>query len=270
MKMRVAISILTVCLLTVLLYWLKPLPPQEKLTSLGADPGLEPSRRTEAAVMVDSTPCGLKILESQQAPDCEGRWASFRGGLSSCREQLVSTPEASFFYEEELVRLVQCFEADRKPERAIEILREAVSWGDWKIDHGPAICPGESYVAAALEVRLDPGVTCLKVSEAESLLQKGANTRSWSELLPKLQAGSEVMVAEWGTDTHCVLPRAEILKVLTVMGNNQETWLVRPSDEGKGTYLVGQNPPKDFRLAFSFGEREDCVQLKGVDYRMGK
>ncbi|HRO66691.1 MAG TPA: hypothetical protein PL182_03900 [Pseudobdellovibrionaceae bacterium] len=233
------------------------------------DSGVRSNPATQGIAIVDDSPCAMKIVQVRQAPSCEEGWEIFKGGLASCRDQVVTMSEATFYYEEEITRLVECFDKEQNANRSLAVLREAKSWGEWKIDHGPTICPGDSYVQAAIEVREKSPSLCLQKSELGSFLNRHAAERKWTQFLDEAQRSPQVvMVGAWETDTHCVSPRNEILTLLQVAVKDQGEWKVSKSPEDELTYFVGANPPEDFKLVLTFSPVADCLSLSNIDYNI--
>lgn len=263
-------ALAVVCVLGVgmaaVLLWRGVIPSS---SASSVDPGIRHNPMTEGIAVVDDSPCGMKIVEVRHAPTCEERWDILKGALASCRDQVVTMAESTFYFEEEITRVVDCFDQEQKPNQALAILREAKAWGEWKIDHGPTICPGDSYVQAAIEVREKNPSLCLQKSELETFLKGHLTTRKWDRFLDEAQRSPQaIMVGAWETDTHCVSPKTEILTLLQVASKDQGEWKLVKSPEQELTYFVGANPPEDFKLVLSFSPVADCLSLSNIDYNI--
>lgn len=235
-----------------------------------ADPNHRLSSVTEAMVAIDDSPCAQQVAAAERAATCEERWKIFESSLPQCRNVVVSMSHASFFYEEEIVRVVDCFDKEKNSARALEIMKSATAWGEWQIDHGPTICPGESYVQASIEVREKVPGLCLKPDDLEAFLTAHSQMKNWHQFLDEaMRTPQLVMAGAWEADSHCVAQRVELLSVLTAAANDQGEWLVSQAPEEGMTYFVGMNPPLDFRVALSFTEQEDgCAALSNIDYNI--
>lgn len=271
MKKTFSILVALLILLAFLMGWYLFFQPEENPAMSESPMALDPSV-TEAMVYVDDSPCSQKAIEIERAATCDERWDLFRQGLASCRNQVVTTNQsAGAYYEEELLKVVECFDKESEPQKALNVLKEATQWGDWNIDHGPTVCPGESHVQAAIEVRTKSSGACLKADDIDDFLQATLNQKNWKQFFnDALRSPQVVNVGPVESDNICVEPQKGLQTVMERARQGEGEWLAARDPGDEFTYYVGMNPPLDYKLIFKFVLVDECLGLVELHHNLSK